>query len=268
MQGQIYTLKNKEKIIAIDIGKAKIKIGEKNNRLTICDRAPNTKSKKARVICLCDCGKYTVINHQDFKTGKVKSCGCLSTEQKIERCKQTAVNFNAPERNINPFYEYLSPTNMRKGTNNQIVWKIRCRQCGRYFFEAPNELVSEKRTHGNNPCHCWQKHSIGIQKILKILQNNNILYELEKTFETCISPKGNQLMFDIYLPQFNILVEYDGEQHFKIAFGQDEKKLLLQQEYDKIKNEWCRNNNIKLVRIPYYNKNITLDDILQEEFDG
>ena len=47
-----YILKNGDQIESIDIGKANIIIGQKNNRLTICDRAPNTKSKKARVICL------------------------------------------------------------------------------------------------------------------------------------------------------------------------------------------------------------------------
>ena len=66
MQGDNYILKNGTNITAIDIGKAKsIIIGEKRNRLTICDRAPNTKSKKARVICLCDCGNYTVLNHHE-----------------------------------------------------------------------------------------------------------------------------------------------------------------------------------------------------------
>ena len=119
MTGKKYILKNGIEVEAIDIGKANIKIGEKNNRLIICDRAPNTKSKKARVICLCDCGNYTVINHQDFKEGKVKSCGCFSDEVKAERCKKTAIDFSSEERNINPFYKYIAPTENRK--NGQVI---------------------------------------------------------------------------------------------------------------------------------------------------
>lgn len=262
----IYTLKDGTQISSIDIGKAKsIIIGEKKNRLTVCDRAPNTKSKKARVICLCDCGNYTVINHQDFKEGKVKSCGCLSLEQKIERCKKTAVNYNSIERNINPFYEYIEPTDMRYGTSNQIVWKIKCRKCNQEYFGPPNELISEKRSHGLNPCRCWQKHSIGVWKIIDILEKNKINYSLEKTFESCLSTKGNMLPFDFYLPDYNILIEYDGQQHYQIAFGQDEQKLFLQQENDKIKNNWCKENNIKLIRISYKQKNITLNDIIKGE---
>lgn len=109
-----------------------------------------------------------------------------------------------------------------------------------------------------NPCSCWKTYSIGVQRIITILKKNNISYELEKKFDTCISPKGNCLPFDFYLPDYNILIEYDGQQHFKISFGQDENKLIKQKEYDKIKNEWCKNNNIHLIRIPYYQKEITI----------
>lgn len=260
-KGTKYILKDKTEIEAIEIGKANIIIGMKNNRLTICDRGPNTKSKKARVICLCDCGQYTIINHQDFKEGKVKSCGCLSNEIKAKRCKQNAIDFSSKERNINPFYKYIIPTKDRK--NAQIVWEVECRKCGKHYFDAPGELISERRTHGNNPCTCWRKYSIGVQKIINILEKNNIKYEMEKTFKTCISPLGNLLPFDFYLIDRNILIEYDGEQHFKISFGQDEEKLKKQKEYDTIKNNWCQRNEIKLIRIPYNKKIITIKDLLE-----
>lgn len=266
MKNNFYTLKDGTVIQAIPIGKANIVIGEKNNRLTICDRAPNTKSKKARVICRCECGNYTVINHQDFKEGKVKSCGCYSIEQKIERGKKSAKNFADPKYNINPFYEYVSPTDLRYGTNNLIVWNVKCKKCGNIYQVAPSELISEKRSHGINPCFCWRKFSIGLQKILTILDNNNIYYEIEKKFDTCLSEKGNPLPFDIYLPDYNTLIEYDGEQHYKIAFGQDEKKLIQQQKNDKIKDIWCQQNNIQLIRIPYYQKEITLNDLIKEKY--
>lgn len=85
---------------------------------------------------------------------------------------------------------------------------------------------------------------------------------MEKVFDSCLSPKNKYLPFDFYLPDYNILIEYDGEQHYKVSFGQNEEKLLKQQEYDKIKTEWCKQNNIKLVRIPYFNKNIKLEDLI------
>ena len=64
--------------------------------------------------------------------------------------------------------------------------------------------------------------------------------------------------FDFYLPDFNILIEYDGQQHFKpIDFaGKGEewaiKNMLETQRRDNIKTQYCKDNNIKLIRIPYF----------------
>ena len=201
-----------------------------------------------------------MINLQDFLGGKVKSCGCYSSELKAQRCAETAINFALPENNINPFYEYIRPTSERKRA--QVVWEIKCRICGAHYYDIPSELISHKRNHGNNPCECHRTHSVGVKKIMSILKNNNIKFEMEKTFATCLSPKNRALPFDFYLPTHNILIEYDGEQHYKICFGQDIDKLIQQQEYDKIKTEWCKQNKIKLVRIPYFQTNIKLQDLI------
>jgi hypothetical protein len=56
--------------------------------------------------------------------------------------------------------------------------------------------------------------------------------------------------------QIIICIEYDGEQHFKpIDFFGGEEAFVLQQERDKRKNNWCKDNNISLIRIPYYDYN-------------
>ena len=48
------------------------------------------------------------------------------------------------------------------------------------------------------------------------------------------------------------------------AFGENENKLIKQKQYDNIKNEWCKENNIILNRIPYYKKKIELQDLIKE----
>ena len=66
------------------------------------------------------------------------------------------------------------------------------------------------------------------------------------------------LPFDFYLPDYNILVEYDGEQHYyPVSFGgiNDDKSLdrfIITKIHDTIKTIYAKNNNIKLIRIPYY----------------
>ena len=59
-----------------------------------------------------------------------------------------------------------------------------------------------------------------------------------------------KLKFDFFLPDYNVCIEFDGEQHFKICeWG--EKKLKDSIKKDGIKNSFCENNNIKLLRISY-----------------
>lgn len=58
--------------------------------------------------------------------------------------------------------------------------------------------------------------------------------------------------FDFYLPNLNICVEYDGIQHFeKVDIWGGEETLIEQQKRDEIKNVFCKNNEIQLIRINY-----------------
>jgi hypothetical protein len=106
------------------------------------------------------------------------------------------------------------------------------------------------------------KNSIGENKIESFLKKNNFLFEREKTFDDCKNKE--KLPFDFYLSDINTIIEFDGEQHFKpMGYFGGLKKLLYTQQNDKIKNEYCKNNNIRLIRIPYYEIN-NIEKILYE----
>lgn len=95
--------------------------------------------------------------------------------------------------------------------------------------------------------------SSGEYLIGQILQKINISYQTQKVFQGCFNPEyTNYLRFDFYLPDYNCCIEYDGEQHFRPVehFGGKEK-FQRQQQLDNIKNQYCKDNNIKLIRIPY-----------------
>jgi hypothetical protein len=102
------------------------------------------------------------------------------------------------------------------------------------------------------------------------LKQNNLSFIKEKTFNTCIFPNTNYFAkFDFYIDN-KYLIEYDGEQHFyPMSFGSQKEtgteKLLKTQERDKFKNQWCKDNNIPLIRIPYthYN-NLCIEDLKLE----
>lgn len=103
-------------------------------------------------------------------------------------------------------------------------------------------------------CGCQFFISKGEDKIKQILTNLNINFIRQYTFDDCISDKNAKLRFDFYLPDYNLCIEYDGEQHFHPTnyFG-GEETFQRRMELDKVKNEYCRNNNIHLIRIPYTN---------------
>ena len=85
---------------------------------------------------------------------------------------------------------------------------------------------------------------------MRLLEKSNIKYIKENTFIECRNKLP--LPFDFYLPDYNTIIEFDGIQHYKAVkcFG-GEKRFKETKKHDKIKNNYCEKNNIKMVRIKY-----------------
>ncbi|HFD2033426.1 TPA: hypothetical protein ACF2DD_002003 [Clostridium perfringens] len=107
--------------------------------------------------------------------------------------------------------------------------------------------------------------SKGEKAIRLYLENSNIDFVQEYRFEGC--KYKYTLPFDFYIEEYNLCIEFDGEQHYKALkhFGGD-KKLKITQKRDKVKNKYCKDNNINLLRIPYYELD-EIENILDEELD-
>jgi very-short-patch-repair endonuclease len=92
--------------------------------------------------------------------------------------------------------------------------------------------------------------------IKRWLDKHNILHEVQKTFDDCKNPRTNyKLKFDFYIPARNLLIEYDGEQHFNpILIGkyQITQERVDQTQYrDSIKTNYAKKSGIDLLRISY-----------------
>ena len=84
----------------------------------------------------------------------------------------------------------------------------------------------------------------------------NITYMREKTFQDLKSPKGASLRYDFWIPDLNIAIEYDGQQHFiPVDIWGGVEHLNYLQQCDKIKNEYVIKNNFSLIRILYKDLN-------------
>jgi very-short-patch-repair endonuclease len=146
-------------------------------------------------------------------------------------------------------YDY-SKTNY-VNAKNKIT--IVCRIHGE-FTQTPTNHLSGK---GCKLC----SESKGELIIKKYLDVNNVKYIREKTFDEC--KNKFKLFFDFYLPEKNILVEYDGEQHYKsIDFFGGRSAFEKLKTNDNIKNNFARANGIQLLRIKFNEIN-NIDKILK-----
>lgn len=110
----------------------------------------------------------------------------------------------------------------------------------------------------------------GEESVRRFLTEKGIEFEEQKTFDGCEYKRP--LKFDFYLPKYNLCIESDGNVHSdkinwngKLTNEQMEEKLKLNQHRDNIKNEYCKNNGIGLLRVNnrkayeeltnYFNKN-------------
>lgn len=116
----------------------------------------------------------------------------------------------------------------------------------RLFLQTP-----EKHIVGQGCPNCKLSH--GEREIRNFLKENNIKFKPQKTFNGCVNPiSKNKLKFDFYLLDYDLCIEYDGEQHFKERFyGSTSGGLKRIQMNDEIKNEYCKVNKMKLLRINY-----------------
>lgn len=145
--------------------------------------------------------------------------------------------------------------------NNQSQWLCQC-DCGNQKKVAGRHL----RDGAITSCGCSSK-SKGENKIMQILQDNNIPFVREYTFETCrFEESGRLARFDFYVNN-KYLIEYDGIQHFKADIGWNSAENLAQtQKRDIYKNQWCKDNAIPLIRIPYTHLDkLNINDLLLEK---
>lgn len=128
--------------------------------------------------------------------------------------------------------------------SNKIPIKIICPTHGEFLQRPDNHLQG----YGCKTC----SSSKGELLIAKYLSDNNIKFEQQKSFDDCknILP----LKFDFYLPELNILIEFQGKQHFEPQphFGGNKTFGDLQKR-DKIKKQWCIDNKVNLIEINYNN---------------
>lgn len=108
---------------------------------------------------------------------------------------------------------------------------------------------------------CNGTTSFGERKITELLETLKIAYIPQRA----INADGIILKFDFYLPDYNKAIEFDGDLHFRVTkFFGGREKYERTIEMDTLKNQYCANHGIHLLRI--YWKDVDDSKIILEDF--
>lgn len=215
----------------------------------------NTVNDEYDFICT-KCGKEISKTFTKFFSGQTvcKECAYKIVSSKtVKTHNEYLIELKEKEINIIPIDQYQS--------YNQNI-RHKCPKCGREdWLVSPSNILSKK----SNAC-MGCRESIGEEIINEYLLNNNLIFICEHKFKDLKSIKNKNyllrydfaLFYDKEKTKIWMLIEYDGKHHFEpVNFGgiSDERALENFKEIqinDQIKNEYALENNIPLLRIPYW----------------
>jgi len=207
------------------------------NDLTVINFAFN-KNGQRYWHCKCKCGKEKNISTRDLTTGAVKSCGCRKYLQ------------------INPGDRFgkltvLSKFNNQYSSGGSILYDCKC-DCG-----TPHHIVASTRLANGSikSCGCGRNISYNEEYINNMLSQLHLPFireyideKLNKLYPT----NGRKRSFDFYINN-QYIIEFDGSQHFfyKNSGWDTQEHFERTRQSDLIKNHYCFENNIPIIRIPY-----------------
>lgn len=202
--------------------------------------------KKGRVYVSYSCKK-----HSDEKFERPWN-NLMRSEFPCDKCRASNRFFEDFKRKIYQINDNIEI--LGEYINNNTEIECYCKIHKHNWFSTPSAL---KRNPYCHKCSCTKSKSEIL--VEQILNKYNIEYETQKRYSDCkyIRP----LPFDFYLVDYNILIEFDGEHHYRIVPRGDATNEELEEilkdviKKDKIKTKYCIKNNIPLIRIPYWERN-------------
>ena len=235
--------------------------GQKFGRLTAIKPIENHtnsngKSMMTKWLCRCDCGNECNVQSGNLLSGHTLSCGCYNKEQ---ASKRSLINLVGQRFGRLTVLERVENEITSSG-NSVVMWRCLC-DCGEEIIVRSSALL-----HGyTKSCGCMKSH--GEYYISTYLLSNSINFEKQKKFSDLLGVGGGNLSYDFYLPNHNMLIECQGEQHERpIEYFGGEEQFAIQQEHDRRKREYAVNNGYKLLEIWYYDYD-KIEEILNRELE-
>ena len=228
-------------------------------------------------LCKCECGNLTSVREDNLEIGKIngkggtRSCGCLNPVsnhcrglKRIDRIGEVVNNYQYVLRlmpDSNRSYNFLfydltndtwrtsDPRHVKDLAHNQrYECKTYTEALEKYYKKVSTKKFSRFENENN---------------IMTMLFENHFIWTKQYSFEDCKDKIPLPFDIAIFNEDFDLdyIIEFDGEQHFHEIGGYFNYKKT--HSHDLIKNKYCFDNNIPLIRIPY-DADYTIDDLKLE----
>lgn len=240
--------------------------GMRFNYLTVVsldESKPRGSGKHAYWICKCEkCGNTKSIRSSDLIDGSAIDCGCGTYKRVANSMAKDLKGKDFGHLHVID----RDWDSCKKGGGVHARWLCKCDLCGR-IESVSSDILTE---YGKDRCKRCSYISMGEQKIIELLEDNNISFVHDKSYLDLRYPDtGGAPRFDFRITQnsdCDYIIEFDGEQHFRQIPRYDDRIAFESRvKRDNFKNEWCATNNIPLIRIPYTRLNkLEINDLKPE----
>ena len=249
--------KRKRSLISID----KLKSDFSKRGYELIAYEPKVKKEKVEYICSKhkDKGIQLISLTKFYDRGQgCKYCGLETRAKKraicVDECKELTT-----EKGLNYIDSYVE--------DGKTLIKFTCDKHIDKGFQYFSITQMRKTRCGCK--YCNMSKYINEEKIDSLLKSWNISFERQHSFRECRDK--NALPFDFYIQEYNTIIEYQGEQHYRVIkrgdMSHDEAldNLKLIQKHDNIKRNYCIKNNINYIEIPYW-ENEDIENFIFDEF--
>lgn len=213
-------------------------------------RSDSGKSRMVRWLCRCDCGTELLVNGRSLRAGTTRSCGCYQKKIVSEMLTDNLIGQRFGKLTV--IERSGSRIRYNSDSGKAARWRCRC-DCG-------NEIIADGwslKCGDNVSCGCMTVSRLE-SDVKSFLDENgyieNETYFRERTYDDLINDDGYHLYFDfvVLLSDSILVIECQGAQHYKsVAFFGGNEAFLRRLGNDKVKRNWVKEHNIKLLEIPY-----------------
>lgn len=207
------------------------------------------KNRKSKIVVRCRCGHERTMT-LNYLLSDGFSGLCLECSYPLHHGSNRLTLEEVRELSAARGLELLSPE--YKSAREKL--RFRC-ACGEEFETTWDSVVSKNKARCDK---CGQRESSGERLVQDWLDDHGITYERERGFEGLTGPTGRKYKFDFYIPEKNLCIEVDGQQHSKIVnySGKESMEKLTEvlwqtQLRDCQKTMYCEKVGLDLLRIDY-----------------